>query len=241
MPYGLPSEKASNSRNIAATALRAAILHLRRGLCPDGTYEGVHEGEIADHQWRLLESWASEQGLVLPESFFQGLREGGSEHDVRFDQATNRWFKFTRPGCPGYAVELIEGRLEMFLATPLQYLERWYFGNDLFGDDACLVGLRKLDRGFSIAISQPHVRGEDATWEEIDHFMIDILKKKRLVLRGRSLGGYESRAYFGGRIGVFDARPPNCVRTEAGIVVPIDVITQYFRRRDATELERLAC
>jgi hypothetical protein len=53
------------------------------------------------------------------------------------------------------------------------------------------------------------------------------------------LGGYDSRAYFVGRIGVFDVRPANCVRTASGAVVPIDVIPQFFSRQDADVLKRL--
>jgi hypothetical protein len=53
------------------------------------------------------------------------------------------------------------------------------------------------------------------------------------------LGGYDSRAYFSGRIGVFDVRPENCVRTASGAVVPIDVTPQFFNQQDAAILRRM--
>jgi hypothetical protein len=122
----------------------------------------------------------------------------------------------------------------MFPATPLQYLERWSVGNNLFGDDAEFVGL-SADRS-RLIMSQRDVAGDAPTWDELDAAFAVQFDLRRLF-PSRLLGAYESRAYFSGRIGVFDVRPLNCVRTSSGLVVPIDVIPQFFSRVDADVLK----
>ena len=54
------------------------------------------------------------------------------------------------------------------------------------------------------------VVGEAATWEEIEDYFVEEK--------------WFRRVYFRGRYAVFDVRPTNCIRTEDGNVVPIDVI-----------------
>jgi hypothetical protein len=128
--------------------------------------------------------------------------------------------------------------VDLYPATPLQYLERWNIHNSLFADSVEMLGL--AGRGYirRIVISQPDIIGDDPTWEEIGHAFVQQLGMHELAL-GKQLGGYDSRAYFVGRIGVFDVRPANCVRTASGAVVPIDVIPQFFSRQDADVLKRL--
>jgi hypothetical protein len=79
---------------------------------------------------------------------------GGREHDVKFDDASKRWVKFTKPSGAGYAVEMVSGRLLMTNATPLQYLERWRLHNRLFYNAVELLGLRTEGPEHRIVISQ---------------------------------------------------------------------------------------
>jgi len=53
------------------------------------------------------------------------------------------------------------------------------------------------------------------------------------------LAEYETRAYFRGRMGIFDVRPINCVRTASCLVVPIDVIPRIYGRQAASDLRRM--
>ncbi len=126
----------------------------------------------------------------------------------------------------------------MLQATPLQYLERWRAGNRVFHEDAELLGLYREPRGLRIVMSQADVPGELPTWDELDSAFINGFGLRRLRLR-EALGGYEARSYFWGRIGVFDVRPANCVRTAAGLTLPIDVIPQYFNAESASVLKKL--
>ncbi|MDR1192138.1 MAG: hypothetical protein LBK60_10855 [Verrucomicrobiales bacterium] len=218
--------------------LDAASAHLRTGLRPDGTYPGVSEWETCEHQWRLLETWTANAELILPDDFNHD-RIGGREHDVRFDTVSARWFKFTKPASAGYVVDVIDGRLVMTNASPLQYLERWRVHNYLFNDDVRLVGLKKVSPGINrIVISQADVIGEPATWEQLE----DTFVRKAGMCRipyDYPLGGYESCAYFKGRICIFDVRPGNCLVTKKNEVFAIDVIPRFFSRTDANAIERL--
>jgi hypothetical protein len=175
--------------------------------------------------------------LILPATF-EPTREGGREHDVHFDSASGRWFKFTKPSSCGYHVALVGNCSNLYPATPLQYLERWKIHNSLFSDSVELVGIGGQGYSRRIIVSQPDITGDVPTWEEIHGAFVQQFGMGELAL-GRNLGGYDARAYFLGRIAVFDVRPANCVKVASGAVVPIDVIPQFFNRRDADILKVL--
>jgi hypothetical protein len=177
--------------------------------------------------------------LILPPSF-RPAEEGGREHDVLKPEGERLWYKFTKPWCAGYTVEVIDGKPYMMPATPLQYLERWAIGNDLFHDSVKLVGIAKDQLGCRLVVSQPDIVGSRPSWEEVDTLFAEIYGMRRLP-KSLWLGGCESRGYFAGRLGVFDVRPHNCVRDDAtGEIAPIDVIPRLYSRADATEMVRLA-
>ena len=236
--YGLPPASSPSGSPYPPGALHSARAFLRGGLRADGTYEGVGEWDVPAYQWDRLESWARGQALILPVGFTPE-REGGREHDVRFVAGSRRWFKFTKPNAAGYFVELIGSRLEMLPASPLQYLERWRVANRLFFDDVRLEGVWSEGATRRIVVSQPDIVGEEPTWEEVERAMWEDYGLRRLP-GDDALGGYEARAYFRGRFGVFDVRPVNCVRTADGEVVPIDVIPRVFGRADAQTVARIA-
>ena len=69
--------------------------------------------------------------------------------------------------------------------------------------------------------TQPHVRGQRATMQEISEGM----KALGLVQMGWKGIGYEdSTSWRIGRFGVWDVHPANIIMTEHGVVVPVDVI-----------------
>lgn len=163
------------------------------------------------------------------------MREGGSEHDVRFDDDSRRWIKYTKPNHAGFTVEIVGDEALMLPAKPLQYLERWRYANSIFADDVELLGILRCAKGLSIVISQRDLTGESPTWDEVQELFVSTLEMSELS-PPKFLGGYSSKCFFGARLGVFDVRPLNCVRTEAGLVVPFDVIPQVFTHSDASVL-----
>jgi hypothetical protein len=225
----------TNGGDIKESPLEPAIAFLRAGLRADGTYEGVSEWDTSQHQWGLLEAWCAASGYLIPEAF-SPEKEGGSEHDVRFDSASKRWIKFTKPDRAGYAVEVVSGAIQMFPATPLQYLKRWRVANRVFGDSVRLRGLQRIGNSRRIVISQPDVSGEAPTWEELRNAFGSL--GMRELKTPTLLGGYSSVSFFRGRLGVFDLRPANCVKS-GEFITPIDVIPQFFNRSDASVLQSL--
>lgn len=126
----------------------------------------------------------------------------------------------------------------MLPATPLEYLERWNTHNRVFGDSVELLGFQETERGPRLIISQPHVPGEPATWEELEDTFVRKSRMQELRIP-RLLGGYDSKAYFKGRIGIFDVRPLNCFH-HAGTheVAAIDVIPRMFSRAEADQVKK---
>lgn len=235
--YGPSPHPPAAASPLAPSALQSAIAFLRRGLRPDGTYAGVDEWDFLEHQWSLLHAWARGAGLILPPEVAPA-RVGGFEHDVCYDPATRRWLKFTKSSRAGATVELIEGRVQMLPATPLQYLRRWRLANRVLADDVELIGLSEVGRQLRIVVSQPDLVGEAPSWEEL-HFTMTGIYGLRQINTAASVGGYEARAYAGNRFAIFDVRPANCVRTASGDVVPFDVIPQALTRQDAAMLRDL--
>ena len=153
----------------AGGALAAATEALRR-LRPDGPNEELSFYQ-PEREWTALREYAQAQGLILPADFPGPLREGGREHDVRFDEATGRWWKYTKRTAAGYTVDWT-GRLEdapqLLPALPLDYLERLMAQNAVFADDIRLEGLwPDGSRDWRIITSQPDVPGEPASAAEI--------------------------------------------------------------------------
>lgn len=219
-------------------ALLSAATFLHRGVRPDGTHEDGSEWEINSHQWGLFISWAYHRGAALPATLAPD-REGGREHDLRFDAPNNRWLKFTRPFSAGYTVDREGDRLVRRPATPSAYLRRWRLANRLFGDDARLVGLSCLGRTQRLVISQPHRAGGAPTWEEIDRALWEAHGLQPIPAGLLPADDLERRAYRRGRLAVFDVCPENAVRAADGGVAFFDVLPKVFSHPDAAGLDRL--
>ena len=214
----------------AGGALAAATEALRR-LRPDGPNEELSFYQ-PEREWTALREYAQAQGLILPADFPGPLREGGREHDVRFDEATGRWWKYTKRTAAGYTVDWT-GRLEdapqLLPALPLDYLERLMAQNAVFADDIRLEGLwPDGSRDWRIITSQPDVPGEPASAAEI---VLGMEASGWETLPFRGVGYDDSLAFVKltpeGLVAVWDAHARNMVRTESGLIVPIDVIITH--------------
>lgn len=109
-----------------------------------------------------------------------------------------------------------DGKIRLFDATPLQYLDRLHLQNEWFNDEIKIIGATAKRNGFpSFVISQPLVKGEPPTQDQLIQDLASEGYQKtpnEWVFFNRQ----ESEA-------IFDARPANFVwfRERA---VPIDAI-----------------
>lgn len=190
-------------------------------LRPGGPDGEIDEWAIYDESFRRLVSWAEDAGC-----FFEGLqplKEGGREHDLTFIEESRTWLKFTKPAAAGYVASFDLGAPALEPALPLEYLERLLLQNEVFADHVSFVGVAGERVRPRIVTRQPHVRGEDASTEEIIHLMTAELGFKLLPQRF-SIGYADSLAFIREDVAVFDLRPANVVRTEQGLIVPVDAI-----------------
>lgn len=219
------AENATHDRSPEASpeggALAAAQAHLRRSVCPDAGDAGDADGwDAPEREWRDLRDWARQRGLILKET--GPLREGGREHEVRFEPETGRWLKFTKPGLAGYTVDWREDGTPFLLnALPSQYLERLRWQNGHLEDDIRLEGLVRDGQAWRIVTSQPDVPGRAPTWEEL-HAGLEALGLQRL--RWVGIGYQTSESWRLGRLMLWDVHPSNLVLGMNGVLVPIDVI-----------------
>jgi type I restriction enzyme M protein len=125
-----------------AGTLADAAADLRRRLCADGAADGEDDDFSGpERQWAALIEWAGAAGKILPLDFPPPDREGGREHDVTLDDASGRWIKYTKPSSSGYTVSWNEaGEPYMHNATPLEYLQRLLWQNEVLGDDRHMFG-----------------------------------------------------------------------------------------------------
>ncbi len=190
-------------------------------LRPSGPDGEIDEWSIYDESLRRLVKWAEETGC-----FFEGvqpLKEGGREHDLTFIEESRMWLKFTKPAAAGYVVSFELGAPALEPALPLEYLERLLLQNEIFADRVSFVGVAGERHKPRIVTRQPHVRGEDATPDEIISLMTVELGF-RLLPERFSVGYVDSLAFVREDVAVFDLRSANVVRTEGGVIVPIDAI-----------------
>jgi hypothetical protein len=202
-------------------ALNDARDDLAGRLCAGGPDGEIDEWSIYDESFRRLVRWSEEKGCFFKD--LQPLKEGGREHDLTFAEESQTWLKFTKTSAAGYIVSFESGMPALEPALPLEYLERLQMQNDLFADDVTFVGISGELYRPRIVTRQPHIKGEDATPEEIVHLMTVELGFRQLSARF-SVGYADSLAFLREDIAVFDLRPANVVRTRDGLIVPIDAI-----------------
>jgi hypothetical protein len=124
-----------------SSALTAAEAFFGGGICPDeADVENEDDWDGPEQQWADFTGWCGRENLIVkgrgPE------RDGEREHDVRFNDADGRWWKYTKPNLSGYTVSWSDGG-EPFLrnARVLEYLARLRRQNEVLEDDIRLEGL----------------------------------------------------------------------------------------------------
>lgn len=190
-----------------------ALLHLQRSQGTDGCRAGGAD------QARRLEQWLRAEGLCVPKSAFAGGFVGaGAEHETYVDVVGGFAVKLTHDGRFGHCL-----RREGAIATPIDYLQRLAWHNELFGDDISLHGVLENSAGLRLVSSQPWIVSNPVrltpTQEEIDVFMADFgFTRSRCYPDGF--------IYFNPSAGLVigDAQPTNLLLDETGIIRPIDLV-----------------
>jgi Serine/Threonine/Tyrosine Kinase found in polyvalent proteins len=131
--------------------LRERILH------DTGGNRGASLGERLRLEAQSLMAWAAANGAEADADYEATAEEipGGNEHRVFLLREENRVLKLTNP--PNFGAQ---GGL-------LNYLNNIVLSNLLWGDDIRLEAARATPAGPELIISQPFIRGRDATEEEI--------------------------------------------------------------------------
>lgn len=122
-------------------------------------------------EWFRAESesllrWAHERGRFLSPSQFRcligGLRqlEGGNEHVVFYHKSTGRVLKVTKPPPFGHMWELSG------------YVRNLILCNEFFEDDFRLEGITETQEGVSLVVSQPYVKGDSPSEQEIAEWFV---------------------------------------------------------------------
>jgi hypothetical protein len=192
-------------------------------------------GSLAQEQF--LRQWAEQAGALIPGEDWAALRpiaSGTAEHEVRYREQDSRAVKQTLPGTFGFVPCRKEGQWVATAATPLQYLARLRFQNDLFGDDARLEGVMVSDQpslligqpsiGISLVTSQPWLAAASEERPHPDESQVAgyLTARQFSAIPGSFFGWI--RAEDG--VVILDARPDNFILTSKGIL-PIDLqITQ---------------
>jgi hypothetical protein len=166
-----------------------------RDLCADdGEGAGQTRAQRIENEAKQVRALADEFGLLKQAGLtWDELRTAqpdldcGTEHIVEFSAERGRVGKTTIPGAFGLMPQVRElptinlrgdpslpashPAIEFVPASPLEYLSRWIYANDLFGDDVELVSVIEwADERLSFGITQPQYDGEPAAPREIEAF-----------------------------------------------------------------------
>ena len=141
----------------------------------------------------------------------------GSEHLVLLDEQTNEVVKITLPGTYGDYYEIIEGRMNQFDSTPVEYLLRMRWWEKLFSSAPFPIGMTETGQMVS---RQRFILGDaEPPQEEVDQFLVDagvVAVRQKCWLWKKA--DHESAM----EIWIGDARSDNFVLTPEGMV-PIDI------------------
>jgi|GEM_PF-1867859 len=137
----------------------------------------------------------------------QGLVMGGDEHDVFYEPRSGRVIKVTKNpqsfGAQGSAYG---------------YLRNQERCNAFFADSIRFEGILETAKGDALVISQPFIKGEPASPEQIiGYFSAHGFKRVRQDC-------FELELPDGRQVLIADARPANVIEQEGtGLLLPIDV------------------
>jgi len=202
-------------------SLESAIDDFRRVLPSNGEVDGNEDpADYADY-FRSIEAEARRIGVL-----YDGLQpavEGGREHDLLFDDATNTVLKFTKPAKAAYVVSFEFGTPRLIPGLPLEYLERQAIHNELFADNIRFVGVGGDAFLRRVITRQNRITGREARWDEITRFMTEELGFTKLR-HNYGIGYEDSYGFIRDDVAVFDLRPANAVISESGTFAVIDSI-----------------
>lgn len=190
---------------------------------------GADPGRTSDPKNTKSPTELQRQAIVAADflpaiAFPRSLDAKGTEHVVRFRGSRVEKHQHT----DGWMPEVnSQGMITIRKATPLEYLRRLQFQNDLFGDQITIIGLTRARR---FAISQPTLRGSEPRENEIR----DVLEHagwKRLPIASQTLLPVQlvGSAWYHDQeeLILLDARKPNFKKTDFG-TLPIDLIIGEF-------------
>ena len=158
----------------------------------------------------------------------QGDELTGGEHLVYLDEAYGRVFKATKAGKFGFGVgrELIRSKRHglppritagLVDATPVEYLARLAWQNEVFGDSIKVRGMTVYPNGPAILTTQPFVWGERTEQELIREWFEE---------RGWQALPQKEGAFYHPALDllVLDALPRNVLTRPDGSRFPFDVV-----------------
>lgn len=171
----------------------------------------------------IFRKMAAQKGLFLleaPPELETAPWDEGNEHQVWFQAESCTYLKATWPNHFGMLV--IHRLDEEPAASPIDYLERWMWHNQLFGDTAEFVGALETEQGLRLIIRQPAIEGVPATEEEIDTFFTSTGWLRFTI--GANIAYFDPAQ----QIVISDTHRGNIIATEDGLLLPIDLRVQFI-------------
>lgn len=220
------TRSSSHSNHESTAGLASGLRALYPGVSPQEIINELGAGEAADsshlgrqEQIRWIESWLRARGLCVPKSAFaSGFVGAGAEHETYFDPLGGVAVKLTHDGRFGHCL-----REEGSVSTPLDYLRRLAWHNELFGDDIVLHGMLENSAGLRLVTSQTWITSPPAklspSQPEIDAFLGEFgFVRSQLYPEGYVYYNQAAQLIIG------DAQPANLLLDTDGNIRPIDLV-----------------
>ena len=170
---------------------------------------------------RIFRQYAAERGLFLarpPEALSRPPDDEGNEHEVWFRPDSASFLKVTWPDFFGLLV--VHRPDEEERASPIAYLERWQWHNELFGDGVCFVGVLEEAGKLRMVIRQPAIAGVPATVGQIEEFFTRN-GWRRFMVNGDVAFLDPVR-----RVAISDTHRGNLILMDDGLLAPINLSVQ---------------
>lgn len=197
-----------------------------------GRFQGGHTSFL--EQCRIFETYVEEQGFHFDTGAFglgRSPDDEGNEHQVWFDEASRFFWKLTWPDFFGLKVLYRQDEDER--CSPIEYLERWHWHNECFGDQVEFWGVCRVNEGIRLAIRQPAIEGTPMDVPEIAAFFTSNGWQPFSV--DGNLAFYDSQR----RMAISDTHPGNLIRMADGLAAPIDLRVQLLDDVLADAVEEL--
>jgi hypothetical protein len=114
-------------------------------------------------EFEALLGYAQSKNAILPDSFQpEEFASHGQEHQVWYDPQSGRIFKTTFPNQFGLGLAR--------RSSPVDYLDRLHWANEVFGDDVRFEGITLRRGKMQVITSQSYIRGPHADSQAVrDH------------------------------------------------------------------------